>query len=118
MLRRELIRVAAAAAAGLTAGIALWRWVPSPLFALVLIPLYAVSLAYAGRSLCSLLAGLLRACFQCQLAGLLSHPLPGMALSLLLLILGLPVLLAAGYLMGLARCAAALWTAFRAGRSP
>ena len=63
MLRRELIRVAAAAAAGLTAGIALWRWVPSPLFALVLIPLYAVSLAYAGRSLCSLLAGLLRACF-------------------------------------------------------
>ena len=41
-----------------------------------------------------------------------------MALSLLLLILGLPVLLAAGYLMGLARCAIALWTAFRAGRSP
>ena len=77
-----------------------------------------MSLAYAGRSLCSLLAGLLRACFQCQLAGLLSHPFPGMALSLLLLILGLPVLLAAGYLMGLARCASALWTAFRAGRSP
>ena len=38
--------------------------------------------------------------------------------TLLLLILGLPVLLAAGYLMGLARCASALWTAFRAGRSP
>lgn len=74
MLRRELIRVAAAAAAGLAAGIALWRWIPSLLFALALIPLYAVSPAYAGRSLCSLPAGLLRACFQCHLAGLSPTP--------------------------------------------
>ena len=115
MLRRELIRILALGLLGMGTGALLGLPPGLKLFAAA--RLYATGIFYAGRSFLLLLGRFLGTCARYQMMSVMFRSLPAAVLSLAVLLVGMVVILAGGWLVGLLRCAGALISAAQLDRS-
>lgn len=114
MVKRELIRIAILAAAGVFVALFNIDWKNTDMYYLILMmPVYFVGMFYAGKLLLKLIGVVAKTYFSYQFMSLLINPLWGTVLCLILLCLGLIGILSFGWIIGLGRCIYCLVTAYQ-----
>lgn len=83
---------------------------------LILLPLYITGLFYTGTLLLKSLCFIIKTYCSCQFVSLLSNPLWGTIISVVLLFLGIMTVLSFGWVIGIFRCIYCLITAYQFDR--
>lgn len=114
MVKREIIRISVIAIMGFVVALLmlgesdLFKW-----YVLFFMPIYFIGTFYAGKTLIKLLGMVVKTYFSYQFMSLLTNPLWGTIICILLLVLGIAVIFVIGWLIGLGKCIYCLITAYQ-----
>lgn len=114
MVKREIIRISIVAVMGFFISLLLMKKEnEASYYAMILLPLYFIGMFYAGKTLLKLLGVVAKTYFSCQFMSLLTNPLWGTVICVILLSVGIVAIFSIGWLIGLGKCIYCLVTAYQ-----
>lgn len=113
MLKRELTRIAILGGIGfLIMLFVMFSGENGVNWSSLIVPFYVVGMFYAGKILLKILGVVVKTYFSCQFMSLLTNPLWGTVICLVLLCIGLAAIFSFGWLIGIGRCIYCLITSY------
>ena len=118
MIKREITRIVFMICVGLIIAVAiiLRNGKSTDLEIIFLLPLYIIGLFYGGTLLIKAIGFIFKTYCSCQFVSLLSNPMWGTIVSIVLLVLGVIAVLSFGWVIGIFRCIYCLITAYQFDR--